>query len=294
MTARFRAKRRAGDALVGVQAGNYRWWDEHPMTYDWRGQSAARPLSREWFDDQDRLSVEAHGHFATERIPFDRLLPYDRLAGKEVLEIGVGSGFHAELLARAGASVTGIDLTGSAIERTKARFELKGLAGSFEQWDAERPRDDFRRRFSLVWSWGVVHHSSRTARIVRNVGDWVTDDGGFAGMVYHRNSTSAFAAVFRDWVLRGNVLSHSVDEALWAGADGYSARFYPADQWRDLLLAFFATAAVSVTGNAADAVPLPRRIRGHVFRRLPPGTRDRVLARFGSMLVFDARRPLRD
>ena len=96
----------------------------------------------EWFEDQDRRRAAAHRHFATDVVPFDRLIPYNSLQGKEVLEIGIGSGFHSELLARAGAKVTGIYLTDAAVERTRRRFELKGLSGDFQTWDAEQNRAD--------------------------------------------------------------------------------------------------------------------------------------------------------
>lgn len=286
-------KREGTDTLEHVQQGNRAWWESTPMTYDWRGESALEPLTDAWFDDQDRRSVSAHAHFATDRIPFDRFIPYAELAGREVLEIGVGSGFHAELIARAGARVTGIDLTESAIERTRARFALRGLEGTFERWDAEQPREEFERRFDFVWSWGVIHHSSRTARIVRNVERWTGEEGAFAGMVYHRGAVSAGVALLREGILRGGLRTRTVDEILWQSTDGYSARFYPAEQWRDLLLAFFEEADVEVNGIESDAVPLPRRLRERVAPHVPERLRERVQRRAGSFVTFTARRPVR-
>lgn len=232
------------------------------MTYDWRAESSVQPLTPEWFDDEDRRNVAAHQNFATDHIPFDRLIPYASLAGQEVLEIGVGSGFHAELLARAGALVTGIDLTQAAVERTTRRFELKGLTGRFEQWDAEQPRPEFESKFTFVWSWGVIHHSAQTARIVRNVGRWLRSDGSFSGMVYHRSSTSVGKTLLFDGVVRGHIVRKTADELLWCRSDGFTARFYSGDQWRDLLLGFFETASVSVAGTKADVLPLPKRCGG--------------------------------
>ncbi|MBA3364662.1 MAG: class I SAM-dependent methyltransferase [Actinobacteria bacterium] len=292
ITGRHGDKRRDDDPLDQVQAGNRLWWESTPMSYDWRGETELVPLSLEWYEEQDRRSAEVHRHFATDRVPFDRLIPYEALRDKEVLEIGTGSGFHAELLARAGARVTGIDLTESATERTSKRFELKGLPGSFERWDAEQDRAEFEGRFAFVWSWGVVHHSARTARIVRNIARWTTEDGAFAGMVYHRDSTAALVALVRDWLIRGNLLEHSLDEALWRGTDGYTARFYPADQWRDLLLGFFSDASVRVTGHETDAVPLPRGLRRKVAPRVSAGLKARILARAGGFVTFRADRPL--
>ena len=262
------------------------------MVYDW-GSMAPGDRDVAWFEEQDRLNIDAHRFFATERIPFDRLIPFSLLEGKEVLEIGVGSGFHSELMARAGARVTGIDLTETAIAMTRHRFALKELTGRFEPWDAEHRRPDFERRFDFVWSWGVIHHSARTARIVRNVANWLTDSGRFAGMVYHRDSMNAAVALLLDGICRLKLLSQSVDETLWRGTDGFSARFYPADQWRDLLLGFFDDASVRVTGSEGDILPLPRIVRRQLIRWISPQRSARILGRVGTFATFDARNPLR-
>jgi 2-polyprenyl-3-methyl-5-hydroxy-6-metoxy-1,4-benzoquinol methylase len=263
------------------------------MTYDWRREALFEDLTPEWFEEQDRRSAAVHAHFATDTIPFDRLIPYADLAGKKVLEIGVGAGFHSELLVHAGASVTGIDLAEAAIAQARARFALRGLEGSFERRDAEEPNAAFERRFDFIWSWGVVHHSSRTARIVRNVSSWLRDDGTFGGMVYHRDSLVALASVMREWILRLRLFRESVDEALWRSSDGFSARFYPADQWRDLLLGFFEEASVRVSGQESDVLPLPRAFRVRILPRIPQALRSQVLQRAGTFILFDASRPLR-
>jgi 2-polyprenyl-3-methyl-5-hydroxy-6-metoxy-1,4-benzoquinol methylase len=286
-------KRRETEPVDSVQAGNAEWWETTPMEYDWgRGHSTAKSMP-EWFQDQDDRSTSSHAHFATTAVPFDRLIPYERIKGVSVLEIGIGSGLHSELMARAGATVTGIDLTTAAVTRTKARFELKGLNGTFDSWDAEKPREAFLGRFNFVWSWGVIHHSSRTARIVRNVADWTTDGGEFAGMVYNRDALPAIIALARDGLIRGRYLSRTSDEILWSSTDGYSARFYTPDQWRDLLLGFFENAEVAVTGQLSDVLPLPRRLRGWAAKRMSPDRRDRALARFGSFITFKASNPIR-
>jgi SAM-dependent methyltransferase len=259
------------------------------MSYDWSQGSGPERGTLHWFDHQDRRSTAEHAHFLEGHAPHE-LLAGDAVREADVLEIGVGAGFHAELLARAGAHVHGIDLSQVSVALTQRRFELKGLEGTFETWDAELARQDFEGRFDLVWSWGVVHHSAHTARIVRNVHRWLKPDGAFAGMVYHRDSLRLPVAILRDWITsRG--FEHSVDEALVRNTDGFSARFYPADQWRDLLLAFFDSAETSVEGLDVDLIPLPRRLRRMVWERLDPEARRRRLQRVGHFLLFRASRP---
>lgn len=286
-------KRRDPQELQQVQAGNIGWWESTPMEYDWARRDGDSKSEQEWFDDQDERSTRAHAHFATDRIAFDRLIPYARLAKREVLEIGIGSGFHSELMARAGARLTGIDITEAAVARTKARFRIKGLRGHFDRWDAEQPRPEFQHRFDFVWSWGVVHHSSRTARIIRNVADWLTDAGEFGGMVYNRDALPAILALVGHGVVKGGLLSRTSDEILWSSTDGFSARFYSPDQWRDLLMGFFERAEVSVTGQLSDVLPIPRRLRQRVASRMSPAWRDRALAKFGSFITFCASQPIR-
>lgn len=288
---RHGAKRTALDPLEAVQAANRQWWESTPMTYDWRGNAELEVGTAEWFNDQDRRSDAEHAHFLHGRPAFDLVLGKLPLDGLEVLEIGVGSGFHSELLARRSARVTGIDLANPAVELTRARFLQRGLAGEFFAWDAELDQERFHNRFDLVWSWGVIHHSAHTARIVRNIHRWLRPGGTFGGMVYHRDSTRLGIALLREWVLRQDWRSTSIDEALYRGTDGFSARFYPADQWRDLLLAFFDQAETTVSGLDVDLIPLPSSLRRPVWQRLSCETQEQLLRRVGHFLMFRAHSP---
>jgi SAM-dependent methyltransferase len=292
LTGRHGAKRDQDEPLDLVQTRNRTWWEMTPMTYDWRRRSESASDTTAWFDEQDRRFLRNAAFYATDRYPFDRFLPYEALRDKDVLEIGVGSGLHAELLARADAHVTGIDLTSAAVSRTQRRFELKGLSGRFFQWDAEKALPEFERAFDFVWSWGVIHHSSRSGLIVRNVHNWLRPHGTFAGMVYHRDSINAAVSVVRDWVLRGGMRRHSIDEALWRGTDGYMARFYSAESWRDFLLAFFAEATTLTTGQKLEVLPIPRQPRELLLPLVGDAVARRLLGRFGSFLTFKAQQPL--
>jgi 2-polyprenyl-3-methyl-5-hydroxy-6-metoxy-1,4-benzoquinol methylase len=287
---RYEEKRLDVDSLKAVQAKNAAWWNNNPMSYDWRGENPHAPHSAEWFEWLDRRFVHAARFFATDQVPFDRLIPFRELRGKRVLEIGCGMGLHSELIARSGAHLTAIDMTPAAVEATRARLRLRGLDARIEQMDAETLAPAFGQ-FDFVWSWGVIHHSARTAFIVRKISEILAPDGVFKGMVYHRDGSAFWIALVKEWLLKLR-LRHSVDEALWRSTDGFSARFYSVDQWKDILLAFFQEANCFVTGQVVDALPLPGRLRRMVEPRVSTKWVTEALARTGTFVVFEARRPI--
>src|SRR6185369_12254779 len=83
----FDTRRSEVQELEQVQQGNQSWWTENPMAYDWHGELRDERLSQSWFDALDERFVHGARLFATDRTPFDRIMPLERLAGKRVLEI---------------------------------------------------------------------------------------------------------------------------------------------------------------------------------------------------------------
>jgi 2-polyprenyl-3-methyl-5-hydroxy-6-metoxy-1,4-benzoquinol methylase len=273
-----------------VQRGSRRWWSEQPMAYDWDGEIRARRFSAAWFDAIDAAHLEGARLFATRDRPFDRVMPLDTLAGKRVLEIGCGMGLHTETMVRAGANVTAVDLTPTAIEATTRRLALKGLSATVMEADAEQLPFD-AQSFDFVWSWGVIHHSSRTARIVRHIARVLRPDGACRIMVYNREGASAKLTLLRDHFLRGGFLHREFDETLFRHTDGFSARYYVREQFEDLFRAFFREVAVEICGQDADAVPLPRRLRRLALRLVPVSYLEAAQARRGSFIFLKASRP---
>lgn len=281
--------RRSGEMKPAqLQAGNRDWWTSHTMSYDWRDKVAHERYSLPWFDDVDARFLQGARLYTTSNAPFANLIPLDQLAGKRVLEIGCGMGFHSELLARAGANLTAIDLSPVSVEATRRRFELKGLRADIREADAEAMPFE-TDTFDFIWSWGVIHHSSRTARVVREIARTLRPDGETRIMVYYRGATSAAVAYLRDHLLQGRFLKQEFDQTLLTSSDGFSARFYTRDQFADLFLAYFGEVDVSVCGQDSDALPLPRRLRNLVL----PFCSQRWLlarqARVGSFLFLRAR-----
>jgi ubiquinone/menaquinone biosynthesis C-methylase UbiE len=137
--------------------------------------------------------------------------------GKRVLEIGVGLGTDFVRFARAGAVVSGVDLTEHAVELVRRRLELEGLEGEVHVADAESlPFED--ASFDRVYSWGVLHHTPDTVRSVREAIRVVRPGGDLCVMLYGRHSWVAFGMWARHGLLRGrprrslsDVLAHHME-----------------------------------------------------------------------------------
>ena len=273
-----------------VQHGNVSWWSENPMTYDWHGEVSLTPGTREWFNEIDRRFVDASRPYLTSQCPFDRIMP-DDLHGQRVLEVGCGMGLHSLELARRGAQVHAVDLTDGAVEATRARMKEFGLDAEIQCADAESlPYDS--HAFDFVWSWGVIHHSAHTARIVREIARVLKPQGEARVMVYNREARIVRLALLRHYILGGDFMRRSPDETLWSWSDGYSARFYHKEQFEDLFRGFFEDASCVTLGQESDVVPLPRQIRSMIASQISMKRRLAIASRVGGFLFLTASHPL--
>jgi len=261
------------------------------MTYDWRGEIPYEPGSPEHLAEVERRFL-SEAWFAQEpgEPPFSALIPFAELAGKDVLEIGCGTGVHAKLLAAAGARVTAVDLTPTAVELTRRRLELAGLDADVREADAESlPFPD--GSFDFVWSWGVIHHSESTERVAAEIARVLRPGGTLALMVYHRTSITFWLNyVLYRGVIRGGLRHESPDELANRWSDGVIARHYTRCGLAALLAPWFTDVQTRVLGQIGEAVPLPARLRRPVAALVPRGAQEALVRRFGWFLFASARR----
>lgn len=130
--------------------------------------------------------------------------PYEKLAGKNVLEIGCGFGAAACLLARGGANVQAVDLTEAAVKGATAITKFYGLNVNVQQMDAEKLQFA-DATFDYVFSWGVLHHSSDTQAAFHQVSRVLKPNGQGMIMVYNRHSLRYFQAGIHALFLRGKI-----------------------------------------------------------------------------------------
>lgn len=171
------------------------------------------------------VEVERARYSAEPFIP--KYADFPGAAGKTVLEIGVGLGTDFISFARAGARMTGIDITPRAVELVCRRLQLEGLEARVLVADAERlPFAD--GSFDRVYSWGVLHHTPNTAAAVREAVRVTRPGGELCMMLYGRRSWAAAGAWLRSALRQrrpfrsiSQVLADSVESE---GTKGYTQR----------------------------------------------------------------------
>ena len=119
---------------------------------------------------------------------------FERYAGLRVLEIGVGLGTDHLQFARAGARITGVDLTPRCVDLTTRRLEQEGFQPDVRLMDAEALEFD-DDAFDAVYSFGVLHHIPSTERAFAEVRRVLRPGGTFLGALYSRES------FFHAWTL---------------------------------------------------------------------------------------------
>ncbi len=240
------------------QNANYDWWQENPMRYDWKSKVDHKEFSKEFFQEIDRrFFADSREYFPWDVLPFDKIIDFDSLQKLSVLEIGIGNGSHAGLLAPHAKSFTGIDLTDYAVLSTKERFKIFGLKGNVLKVDAECL--PFKSEsFDYVWSWGVIHHSANTRKILEEIHRVLRPGGEAAIMVYHRGWWNYYFMGFLRGLILGELFkTRSLHKSVQGHTDGALARYYTFREWEKLADDLFHVEVLFTLGPKSDIILLP-------------------------------------
>jgi SAM-dependent methyltransferase len=221
---------------------------------------------------------------------FSRIIRYPELSGSRVLEIGCGLGAISAELARQGARVTSVDLTSTGVTAVTARYRLESLNGRAIQADAER-LPFASDAFDFVWSWGVLHHTPRTAEAVREAGRVLRRGGELSLMLYNRVSFyNVFNVILRYGVFRLKLLHMSVPDLWNAYTDGKliggcpHVAYYSAGEVRSMLPGFDVLEMKAFDQKQLVLGLFPRAMRETLERRLPDSFFNRLFSRYGFLL----------
>src|SRR2546423_9535632 len=81
------------------------------------------------------------------------------LQGKTVLDVGCGDGLNSVMLAKMGASVTGLDISPGAIDAAQRRAALNGVSERTRFVCAPAETADLEPdSFDIVWGAAILHH----------------------------------------------------------------------------------------------------------------------------------------
>ena len=142
----------------------------------------------QFFTDYDRFRYQNERHL-------QGCLAALGVAGKNVLEIGLGEGADSERLIRLGARWSGLDLTSESVERVRTRLTLRDLPyGELRQGsvlDLPFPDDSF----DMVFSHGVLHHVPEIRQAQAEIRRILRPGGELVIMVYARWSLNYLVSI---------------------------------------------------------------------------------------------------
>lgn len=174
--------------------------------------TAAEKFSRAYFDE-----IEQFRYRYEPAIPVFARFP--EWKGKKVLEVGVGAGTDFLQFARAGAILSGVDLTEEAVANASHRLEVYNLPpADLRVCNAEKlPFDD--ASFDLVWSWGVIHHANDTEQCLREIARVARPGGSVKVMLYNLDSVHTWVTALRHGTLDRR-------KAMWSYQESVGTKAY--------------------------------------------------------------------
>jgi SAM-dependent methyltransferase len=124
------------------------------------------------------------------------------LAGKKVLEVGLGYGTLGQLLASLGADYHGVDIAPGPVAMMRTRLHGLGLPEKQVQQASVLELPYPEATFDRVYSIGCLHHTGDLPRSVAEVHRVLAPGGRAVVMLYHRHSLRHVAFSLRDAVSR--------------------------------------------------------------------------------------------
>jgi 2-polyprenyl-6-hydroxyphenyl methylase/3-demethylubiquinone-9 3-methyltransferase len=202
------------------------------------------------------------------------IAPLD-LAGKSFLDVGCGSGLSMLAALRLGAaSVHGVDLDPASVEAARGLLTHNAPGRS---WSVEVRSvfdlDPAAKRYDIVYSWGVLHHTGAMWRAVDCAASMVAPGGVFVLALYHRTPFCGLWRVEKRIYAHGPRWLQSAIRGVYKAAyvtaltlRGRSARRYIADYSRNRGMKWHHDVHDWLGGYPYESV-LPAEVSNHLMPR---------------------------
>jgi ubiquinone/menaquinone biosynthesis C-methylase UbiE len=178
--------------------------------------------------------------------------------GKEVIEIGCGSGIDAMEFARNGAIVTATDITDNAVNLTRELSKEAGFPVNVVQTPPLKlPFPD--KSFDCAYSFGVLHHIPEVKIKIDEIYRVLRDNGTLLAMLYNKDSLLyAYSIIYRHGIADKLLMEKGASEADLVSR--YSERFegcpytkaYTKDEAKEFFSNWFKNVEVTVRYNVID------------------------------------------
>jgi ubiquinone/menaquinone biosynthesis C-methylase UbiE len=189
----------------------------------WNGKPCQSDLSQA--EDRRRYFEEiSQKRYAGREWHVPTVAKFEAYKGKAMLEIGCSIATDGLEFAKRGANYTGADLTPDAIELARERFGLFGVPGKFVVANAEEKLPFPDETFDHAYSFGVIHHSPKPARIVAEIHRVLKPGGTITIMLYNRTSINYYIEIMFLRKLFRWLLVPAFMPRLMAGITGFDVR----------------------------------------------------------------------
>jgi len=133
----------------------------------------------------------------------DWIRQHVQLAGTEIVDIGCGGGILTESMAKAGATVTGIDMAEGPLAVARLHQHESGVEVDYRQATAEELASEAAESFDIVTCLEMLEHVPDPSEVIRSCAELVKPGGHVFFSTINRNPKSfAFAIVGAEYVLK--------------------------------------------------------------------------------------------
>ena len=212
---------------------NKDWWEKNPMLYE--GWDISENIKSSInIDKIKKLNFNYLNNNPYLKDYFESIK--NDTQNNTVLDIGCGWGTSAVILSKIFKEVYSIDISEKAVGAAKENVRLNGIPErvKLKTFDAEEL--DFTNYFDFVFSWGVIHHSHDTKKILVNIYRGLKENGQCLIMIYNKNSLRYYLKGLYYLIFKFKIFSgYNLQSVQKLFTDGFYQKHYSQSELRKIL-----------------------------------------------------------